>query len=257
MKQTTKQKQQGARGATCPIDFGGGWAPDELTLEDAREVVLSCCGLGNGHTDDDVLGLLWRFRALTDEEAVVLLRSLRADIERGNAALRNLGRGGEREGRVMSKPKVETAVRADKFARRRDYFLRAAKGEMSEEENAAAWREYSALAARVFNEGRLWLPGYVYFFAPLVVAVADELDENDRLQAAMDAAGEDAAAVAEIARDWDGVPPLEIVDRLALALECDPDEPRQIAGYLTTEAQPVTAVLPGESDREGEPEQVH
>jgi hypothetical protein len=150
----------------------------------------------------------------------------------------------------MRRQKIETRISDSNLARRRDYFLRAAKGEMSPEQNAAAWREYSALAARVLSEGRLWLPDYVYFLAPVLTAIAEDLDENDRLQAAMKAAGEDQAAVAELARDWDGVPPLEIVDRLALLFECDPDEPRQIAGYLTKEARPVTAIPLSDSDSE-------
>jgi hypothetical protein len=66
----------------CPVTFGGGWTPGELTLGDAREIVASCCGYGNGHTDEEMLALLWRFRALGDDEARVWLSRFSADLKR-------------------------------------------------------------------------------------------------------------------------------------------------------------------------------
>lgn len=106
------------------------------------------------------------------------------------------------------------------------------------EENEAAWREFSTLAARVFRRGRLWTPVWVYYLAPLLLAIDAEQDQLERVEAAYQAVGDDEIAGRRIDTEVYDAPTLAVVDVLIDAVQANRDEGRRIAGYLSEDCQP-------------------
>lgn len=61
---------------------GSAWTPDHYTYEDVRDIVFAMNGYGScTHEDSDVLDIMWRFRSLSDAEAVDWLTRLSAELE--------------------------------------------------------------------------------------------------------------------------------------------------------------------------------
>lgn len=72
----------------CEDDEDGSiWTPDHYKYEDVRNIVFSTCGYDSpfSHNDIEVLAILWRFRSLSDAEAVEWLRRLHADMQQAYA----------------------------------------------------------------------------------------------------------------------------------------------------------------------------
>jgi hypothetical protein len=120
-------------------------------------------------------------------------------------------------------------------------FHRAARGLLSAEENAAAWREFSELAEQVMLRGRLWDPEYVQALAPVFLAIAAEQGEIGRTEKKLAEAGDNKAKIRKVTSVIMGLSSLAAVATKAEEFEEDPEGARRVAGYLNFDAQPTRA----------------
>jgi hypothetical protein len=114
----------------------------------------------------------------------------------------------------------------------------AAKGEGSEEDITTAWSEFSAMVARAVSKGRLWTPERVAALSLVLLSVDAEIRELERVSKAFDVAGDSKRLAKLITSPVVNVPPLPLIDRLAVALQTTKGEARRAAGYLDETAQP-------------------
>ena len=129
------------------------------------------------------------------------------------------------------------------ISERAERFHRAARGLLSAEENAAAWREFSELTAQVMRTGRLWDPDYVQALAPVFLAMVAEQGEIRRIEKDLAEAVDDKAKTRKVTSVIMGLSTLAAVDAKAEEFEEDRDGARRVAGYLTCDAQPSLAEL--------------
>lgn len=117
-------------------------------------------------------------------------------------------------------------------------FAAAARGEGTPEEVFQAWRDFSALVARTLRSARLWTPARVAVLALILLEADAETAELVRVKAAYDAAGGSKRLGKLITSPLKGDAPLDLVDRLAVALKTTKAEARVAGGYLDETAQP-------------------
>lgn len=105
-----------------------------------------------------------------------------------------------------------------RYIQDRERFVAAVWQRLSPEENEQAWREYSALCAKVMAGGRLWTPEFVWILTVVFRLIEADMEESEN------GASNEYPSLKALAG---------IVEMLG-----EGDVGRRLAGYLTDEAQP-------------------